>query len=144
MALLTMIFDRLNIPISEKKTIWQTTCLEYLGIILDTESMEARLPEDKDSMIIDFIESFLRKRSVRKRELLQLLGHFNFAARVVLSGRSFVTYLINLSTKVSRLHHYIKLSQECLEDLHTCGYYFVNSGIMFLSFTKVNWHMRII
>ena len=138
MALLTMIFNRLSIPISEKKTIGPTTCLEYLGIILDTESMEARLPEDKHSRIIDFIESFLRKRSVRKRELLQLLGHFNFAARVVLRDRSFVTYLINLSPKVSRLHHYIKLSQECLEDLHTCGYYFVNSGIMLLSFTKVN------
>ena len=94
MALLTMIFNRLNVPISEKKTIRPTTCLEYLGIILDTGSMEARLPEDKVSSIIDFIESFLRNRSVRKRELLQLLGHFNFAARVVLPGRSFVAYLI--------------------------------------------------
>ena len=72
--------------------------------------MEARLPEDQVSRIIDFIESFLRKRSVRKRELLQLLGHFNFAVRVVLSGRSFVTYLINLSTKVSRLHHMYKFN----------------------------------
>jgi hypothetical protein len=118
MALLTMIFNRHSIQISEKKTIGPTTCLEYLDIILDTESMEARLPEDKVSRIIDFIESFLRKRSVRKRELLQLLGHFNFAARVVLRGRSIVTYLINLSPKVSRLDHYNKFSQECLEDLH--------------------------
>ena len=110
MTLLTMIFNRFSIPISEKKTIGPPTCLEYLGIILDTKSMEARLPEDKVSRIIDFIESFLRKPSVRKRELLQLLGHFNFAARVVLQGRSFVTYLINLSPNVSRLLYYIKLS----------------------------------
>jgi hypothetical protein len=41
MALLTMIFNRLNIPTSEKKTIGPTTCLQYLRIILDTESMEA-------------------------------------------------------------------------------------------------------
>ena len=66
MALLTMIFNRHSIQISEKKTIGPTTCLEYLDIILDTESMEARLPEDKVSRIIDFIESFLRKPSVRK------------------------------------------------------------------------------
>jgi hypothetical protein len=39
-ALLTMIFNRLNILTSEKETIEPTTCLEYLGIILDTESME--------------------------------------------------------------------------------------------------------
>ena len=94
MALLTIIFNRLNIPTSEKKTIGPTKCLQYLGIILDTESMEARLPEDKDSRIIDFIESFLRKRSVRKRELLQLLGHFNFAARVVPSLLILLIFLL--------------------------------------------------
>lgn len=117
MALLTMIFKRLGIPISSKKTVGPTTSLEYLGIILDTSKMEARLPKDKIDRIINFIEQFLSKRSVRKRELLQLLGHFNFAARVIIPGRSFVTYLINLSTTVDKLHYYVKMSKECLEDM---------------------------
>ena len=44
MALLTLLFKKLQIPIAPNKTVGPTTCLEYLGIILDTEAMEARLP----------------------------------------------------------------------------------------------------
>jgi hypothetical protein len=39
--------------------------------------MEARLPQNKNDRIISFIGTFLSRRSIRKRELLQLLGHFN-------------------------------------------------------------------
>ncbi|CAG2227598.1 unnamed protein product [Mytilus edulis] len=83
MALITLIFNRLNIPLSKKKTVGPHTTLEYLGIILDTDKMEARLPQDKVERIIYFIGTFLRRHSIKKRELLQLLGHFNFAARVI-------------------------------------------------------------
>lgn len=117
MALLTLIFNRLNIPLSHKKTVGPTTELEYLGVILNTSKMECSLPLDKIERIIAFIGNFLNRRSIRKRELLQLLGHFNFAARVIIPGRSFVTYLINLSTRVSNLNHYVALSNNCREDL---------------------------
>jgi hypothetical protein len=36
MALLSLIFNKLNIPLSPKKTIGPVCELEYLGIILDT------------------------------------------------------------------------------------------------------------
>ena len=72
--------------------------IEYLGVILDTANVEARIPQNKVDRIISFIVTFLSRHSIRKRELLQLLGQFNFAARVIIPGRSFVTYLINLST----------------------------------------------
>ena len=47
MALLTLIFISLGIPIAPHKTIGPVTCIEYLGIILDSKHMEARLPNDK-------------------------------------------------------------------------------------------------
>jgi hypothetical protein len=96
MAILTMIFKRLNIPLSTQKTV--DPDIEYLGVILDTANVEARLPQNKVDRIISFIGTFLSRRSIRKRELLQLLGQFNFAARVIIPGRRFVRYLINLST----------------------------------------------
>ncbi|CAG2221610.1 unnamed protein product [Mytilus edulis] len=49
MALITLIFNRLNIPISKKKTVGPTCTIEYLGIILDTVSFEARLPNEKQT-----------------------------------------------------------------------------------------------
>ena len=115
MAILIMIFKKLNIPLSTKKTMGPDTT--YLGVILDTANMEARLPQNKVDQIISFIGTFLSRRSIRKRELLQLLGHFHFAARVVIPGRNFVTYLVSLSTKVNNLNCYVSLSPECEEDL---------------------------
>ena len=77
-AIFTMIFKKMNIWLSTKKTVDPDTTLEYLRVILDTANMEARLPQNKVDRIISFIGTFLSRRSIRKRELLQLLGHFNF------------------------------------------------------------------
>ncbi|KAK6181761.1 hypothetical protein SNE40_009550 [Patella caerulea] len=89
----------------------------HLGIILDTVNMECRLPIDKLEQIKEFISQFLHKKCLTKREALQLLGHFNFAARVILPGRAFTSFLIGTTTKVSKLHHHIRLNHEAREDL---------------------------
>ncbi|CAG2217078.1 unnamed protein product [Mytilus edulis] len=86
-------------------------------IIPNSEKMKARLPLNKVDRICEFIKKLCRKKSCTKRELLQLLGHLNFASRVILPGRSFVSYLIGLSTTVNDLHHYVKLDKECRVDL---------------------------
>ena len=112
MALLSLIFNSLDIPIAPHKTIGPTNCLEYLGIMLDTKKMEARLPKEKVVRICEILHTFKHKKSCSKRELLSLLGHLNFASRVIRPGRSFVAYLINLSTTVKELHHHVKLSQD--------------------------------
>jgi hypothetical protein len=119
MALMTMIFNRLNIPLATHQTLGPTTCLEYLGIILDIEKLEARLPQDKVDRICEFIKIILHESSCTKRELLQLLGHMNFATCVIIPGRSFVSYLIELSTSVTvkELHYYVHLNKECRVDL---------------------------
>ena len=117
MALITLLFSKLQIPIAPNKTIGPTKCVEYLGIILDTEAMEARLPLDKVHRVRDFLQEFRGKKSCTKRELLSLLGHLNFASRVVRPGRSFVSYLIKLSTTVTELHHHVRLTAEVHLDI---------------------------
>ena len=47
MVLLGTLFHILNLPLSAKKTVGPTSELEYLGIILDTINMQARLPLEK-------------------------------------------------------------------------------------------------
>jgi hypothetical protein len=117
MNLLYHIFQTLQIPMALHKTERPTTCLEYLGIILDSQLMEARLPHDKLVRITEFLKKFSSQKSCTKRELLQLLGHLNFTSRVVLPGRSFVSHLIALSTTVKQLNHFIKINQQCKEDI---------------------------
>ena len=57
LALLTMIFKKLGIPLSAKKNVGPVTCLEYLEITLDSERMEARLPDDKVERMVSMIEN---------------------------------------------------------------------------------------
>ena len=125
MALLQHIFGSLGIPLSKSKTVGPCQELEYLGIILDTIKMEARLPDEKVVRIQEILLIFAKRRSCTKRELLSLLGHLNFACKVIPPGRSFVSYLIKLSTTVKELHHYIKLTNECRLDLNM-WYKFLN------------------
>ena len=104
------IFHVLGIPLSEKTTEGPSHILEYLGIILDTVRMEARLPEEKVKPVQEILENFSNRRSCTKRELLSLLGHLNFACRVIHPGRSFISHLIKLSTTVSKLSHHVYLN----------------------------------
>jgi hypothetical protein len=73
MALLSLVFDKLNIPLSANKTVGPTCVLEYIGIILDTVNMQARFAEGKIVRITGFIHTILNKPSCIKKELAQLL-----------------------------------------------------------------------
>ena len=76
-----------------------------------------RLPADKFSALLALLSTWNDKQTCTKRELLALIGHLSFAAKVVKPGRLFLRRLINASTTVSRLHHHIHLSQETKEDI---------------------------
>jgi hypothetical protein len=52
-----------------------------------------------------------------KRELLQLLGHINFATRVIILCRTFASYLLTLATSEKELEHWVHLNSDCREDL---------------------------
>lgn len=79
--------------------------------------MIAKLPMDKVQRILQFLHRMLHKSKCTKLKLLQLLGHLSFASRVILPGRSFVSYLIHLSTTVKRLQQFVTLDCHCQEDL---------------------------
>lgn len=115
---LLQVFTNLNIPLAKHKTLGPDTTMEYLGITLDSVAMQARLPLEKVHRISDLLGTFLHRKTCTKRELLQLLGHLNFASRVILPGRSFVSYLLALATTVTELHHHVHLSVTCREDMH--------------------------
>ncbi|CAF4516564.1 unnamed protein product, partial [Rotaria socialis] len=102
MAIITMAFKKLNILLSPSKTIGPVASLEYLGIILDTDVFEARIPVDKINRMCNLIHQLSRKKRCTKRELLQLIDHFNFAT---------------LSCSVDEPHYDIRLGKEARIDL---------------------------
>lgn len=107
----------MGVPLKMEKTIWPTTCLDFMGITVDTGAMEARLPPDKIEKCINLIQNFLSRNKVTLKELQSLLGLLNFACRIVVPGRAFLRRLYNLTLGVKKPHHHIRLCTGSKDDL---------------------------
>lgn len=114
---LKSLFFELGVPLSNEKTMGPSTSLEFLGIVLDSVQMQASLPKDKLLRIRSFLESFLVAPTVSKRDMLSLLGHLNFAMRIIPQGRSFISRLLTLAYSVNSLFDSIHLDDGCRSDL---------------------------
>ena len=111
------LFSYLGVPVAEDKLEGPATCITFLGITVDSLSRSIRLPQDKVIALKSLLSSFITKRRCQKRELLSLIGKLSFAAKVIKPGRLFLRHLINLSTTVSNLNHYLSLNRDTREDL---------------------------
>ncbi|CAB4009664.1 Hypothetical predicted protein [Paramuricea clavata] len=110
-------FHDLKIPIAPGKTQGPLQVLEFMGIILDTVKMEARLPADKIHRIRTIFAEFEAKKSCTLKELQSLIGTLNFACKVVPPGRPFLQRMIDLTRNVKESHHHIKLNLGFFKDL---------------------------
>lgn len=114
---LKLLFRRLGVPLSDEKTVGPATALEFLGIKLDSVAMVASLPLDKLFRIRDVARAVVSSRTLTKRQMLSLLGHLNFAMRIVPQGRSFISRLLELAHSVPSLSDVVSLDDGCRSDL---------------------------
>ena len=112
------VFDKLGIPLAPEKVVSPCSTLTYLGIVIDSEKMELRLPDDKMSDLSDLLASFKVTRKITKRDLLSLIGKLSFASKIIPSGRTFIRRLIDLSTSVKKLSHHITLNHNAKQDIN--------------------------
>ncbi|XP_014832849.1 PREDICTED: uncharacterized protein LOC106910693 [Poecilia mexicana] len=108
------LFLRVGVPLSREKTLGPSTKLEFLGINLDSDQMLASLPEDKLARIRQISRSHLSSSVLSKRDLLSLLGHLNFAMRIIPQGRSFISRLLDLANSVPHLLDQVSLVRSLL------------------------------
>ena len=114
---LLRVFMSLRAPVVASKTIGPSQEIEFMGIVLDSIRMEARLPQDKLSRTYALLNSFKKRRSVRLVELQSLIGTLQFACKVVVPGRTFLQRAINLTKGVPSRFHHIRLNEEFFRDL---------------------------
>ena len=110
-------FQALGIPLAPGKTIGPSQVLELLGIELDSNTMEARLPKDKVEKVRQELNTWLNRKSATLQELQSLIGLLNFACKVVPPGRPFLQRMILLTRGVKQSHHHIKLNAGFREDV---------------------------
>jgi len=76
------IAKHLGIPLAMNKVEGPSHCLTFLGVILDTQKMQARLPDDKLSRIKQQLSNWLHRKKATKREILSLVELLQHASKV--------------------------------------------------------------
>lgn len=109
--------DRIGAPIKTEKVEGPTTRITFLGIVLDTVSMEADISSEYKASLLRAIYFFCTLKKCTKCELLSMIGKLSFACKVVPTGHIFLHWLIDLSCLVSKLHHHICITNEVCLDL---------------------------
>ena len=84
------ICSTIGIPLSGEKPFPPSTVMEYMGITLDADLMEARLPDKTVQKMCQLLLDFSTQSSCTLKELLSLIGLLNFACSVVRLGRAFL------------------------------------------------------
>ncbi|KAM8945815.1 uncharacterized protein RCH25_049154 [Pelodytes ibericus] len=111
------VMHRFGVPLSQEKTVGPTTTITFLGIEIDSVSMECRLPLDKVVDLRDIVSELKTARKVQLRQLQSLLGKLNFACKIIPMGRIFCRRLSLATAGIRAPHHYIRLTQEHRADL---------------------------
>ncbi|XP_078500441.1 uncharacterized protein LOC144755420 [Lissotriton helveticus] len=111
------LMEYLGVPLAPEKTMGPCATMSFLGIELDSRAMQARLPQDKKVKMLDLMQAMLAKPKVTVKEVQVLLGHLNFACRVVRAGRTFCRRLGRALSGHHLPHHRIRLTAGVKEDL---------------------------
>ena len=109
--------DYLGFPVSRNKIEGPATCITFLGVLIDTEAFELRLPTGKLQRIRSLLRVWKAKKSCRRKELESLLGLLSHAATVVRPGRTFLRELFRLLHLTRAPHHFVRLTAGARADL---------------------------
>ena len=87
--------------IKKRKDGW---VVDFTGIELDSNLMEARLLKDKHDRAIAGVQRLIESGSVTHRTLENFLGFLSFCVKVIPLGRPFLRNLFNLLKCLSHFH----------------------------------------
>ena len=110
-------FNDLHIPVATQKTEGPSPSVTFLGILIDTNAVQLRLPTDKIRRLRNLINTWQGKRSCTRKELESMLGYLSHAASVVRPGRIFLRQLFSLLPLAKKPHHRVRLNSVVRADL---------------------------
>ena len=109
--------SNINAPIKSSKVEGPTTSLTFLGIHLNSKTMEASISDERKHALLNELTWMHHQHKCTKRELLSLIGKLSFCCKVLPADRIFLCRIIDLSSTVAHLHHRISLTTEAYLDI---------------------------
>ena len=110
---------QIGMPVNTKKTFWGTTCLVFLGLLIDTIMQIICIPTEKIDKAKKLIQDILGQKKVTVHQLQKLCGFLNFLCRAVVPGRAFMRCLYgHIAGNHLKPHHHLRISGEMRADLN--------------------------
>ena len=107
----------LGFPVAAEKTEGPTTQITLLGIELDSNLMQLRLPHEKLRKLRELVDKWRRRKTCTKRDLQSLAGHLNHACKVIRPGRRFLRGIFGLLSQFHKRDHPIRMNAAFRADL---------------------------
>ena len=96
---ITSLCLQLGVPLKQEKLVLPSTSMTFLGILLDSASQIASIPQDKLEALLTSLRTHLKfykdGTTVTKRSLLSLIGKLSFATKVIPAGRIVLRRLLD-------------------------------------------------
>ena len=109
---------RINVQVKPSKIEGPTTCLSFLGILIDTFTMTASITDDHKQDLVSSLQSLLQQSKYTKCQLLSLIGKLSFTCKVIRAGRIFLCRFIDTSCLVFHFYHHLRLTEEAHLDMY--------------------------
>src|SRR5436305_6983909 len=118
--------------------------VDFTGIELDSDKLEARLPKDKHDRALEAVQNTLSRGSISFKSLRSLLGFLSFCTRVIPLGRPFLRQLFNFLQSISKLPSSAvrRLSPQASSDLRWWSTFLHNwSGVRLIRRARTDIHV---
>ena len=116
LSTLSSLFARLRLLIAFKKLEGPACVLTFLGIKIDTLSMQLRLLHTNLLEFRTLVRSWLGRKSCSRRELQSLTGKLQHACKVVKPSRFFLCRMFELLGGIGKAHHPVQLNHSFRSD----------------------------
>ena len=106
--------------VSLEKTCFGTTCIVFLGMLIDTVAQLVMVPHEKIEKGKAMISHALNKQNnkITVKQCQKICGFLNFLGRAIVPGRAFTRRLYAYTSgKKLKPHHHIRLTTELKADL---------------------------
>ena len=116
-SVIMAILRRLGFHISFSKLVSPSTSARFLGIIIDTVSLEMSLPQDKLDKLVAILRHFKGRRKATRRDLERLGGLLAHCSKVIRGGRTFCRRIYDSMSSVREPYFKVRLGSGFREDI---------------------------
>ena len=109
--------EELGFQVATEKTEGPATTITLLGIEVESDRLELRLPQAKLLRLRELVGKWRRRKACTKRDLQSLAGHLNHACKVIRPGRRFLRGVFGLLSQFHRRYHMIRLNSAFRADM---------------------------